>query len=82
VLNEGAAIDPDATYRLDAVHAPILVIHARDDAINPVAVSERIAAEVDGAELDAINQGGHLLLGAHPHIRARLASFFSADGPP
>jgi pimeloyl-ACP methyl ester carboxylesterase len=37
LANEGAAIDPPARYPLEQITAPALVVHARDDGINPFA---------------------------------------------
>jgi pimeloyl-ACP methyl ester carboxylesterase len=75
VRNEGAAIDPGAVYDLERIAAPTLVVHARDDRINPFTVAEAIATRVPGAELVAYDTGGHLLLGRHAEVRARLAAF-------
>lgn len=46
VMNEGAAVDPSMTYDLEATRAEVLVVHARDDRLNPFAVGEAIAARV------------------------------------
>ncbi|MDZ7629224.1 MAG: alpha/beta fold hydrolase [Parvularculaceae bacterium] len=73
--NEGAAIDPAARYDLASVSAPTLVVHAVDDALNPVAVSERIAEDVAGADLVLLPDGGHLLLGHHGSLRERISRF-------
>lgn len=77
VLNEGAAIDPATTYALEDVSAPTLVIHARDDRINPFDVGATITARVPGAELVPFDAGGHLLLGHHAEVRARVSGFLA-----
>lgn len=73
--NEGAAIDPQARYPLSGIAAPTLVIHARDDAINPFAIGAYAAAGIPGAEMIALDAGGHLLLGSHPALRERIGGF-------
>lgn len=78
--NEGAAIHPAARYDLASIAAPTLVVHAVDDALNPVAVSERIAGDIPDAELIALAEGGHLLLGHHRALRGRLARFLREEG--
>lgn len=75
VRNEGAAIDPQAVYALETIRAPTLVVHARDDRINPFGVGETIAARVPGAELVVFERGGHLLLGHHAALRSRISDF-------
>ena len=75
VGNEGAAIDPAARYEIERIGAPTLVIHARDDGINPFAIGEAIAGRIPDAELMALPAGGHLLLGHHAAVRARVTAF-------
>ena len=73
--NEVAAIDPNTRYNLKEVAAPALVIHARDDGINPFAVGEFTAGHLARAEFMPLESGGHLLLGHHAQVRARVKSF-------
>jgi pimeloyl-ACP methyl ester carboxylesterase len=75
VRNEGAAIDPAARYALDQITAPTLVIHARDDGINPFAFGEFTARHLPGAEFMPLDNGGHLLLGHQADVRARVNAF-------
>ena len=49
-----------------------LVVHARDDGINPLSVAERLMAGIEGAELLAVDTGGHLLLGQADAVRRRI----------
>lgn len=74
--NEGAAVDPEAVYDLEAIRAPVLVVHAADDRLNPVAVGEAIAGRVAGAEFIRYETGGHLLLGHHGALREAIPAFF------
>jgi pimeloyl-ACP methyl ester carboxylesterase len=75
VRNEGAAVDPRARYALGKISAPTLVIHARDDGINPFAFGEYTAQHIAGAEFMPLASGGHLLLGHLPAVRAKVNSF-------
>jgi 2-hydroxy-6-oxonona-2,4-dienedioate hydrolase len=80
VRNEGAAIDPVASYHLDEITAPTLVIHAQDDGINPFSIGEYTAARIPGARFVPLNSGGHLLLGHHMEIRTEVTSFLHRPG--
>jgi len=78
IENEGAAVDPGAVYDLEAIGAPVLVVHAADDRLNPVAVGEAIAGRVTGAEFIRYETGGHLLLGHHGALREKIPAFLSS----
>ena len=80
--NEGAAIDPQTVYDLAAISAPTLVVHARDDGINPFAIGVATAESISGAELVALPDGGHLLLGHSDEVRDRVTEFLNAHAPP
>ena len=80
VANEGAAVDPDAIYKLEAIRAPTLVVHTRDDSLNPFAIAEEIARRIPGARLVAFDQGGHLLLGHHGELGIEIDQFLEAEG--
>lgn len=77
--NEGAAIDPSTGYDLSAIKAPTLVVHAQDDGINPFAIGVHTAESIAGAELMALPDGGHLLLGHADEIRDRIGTFLRAS---
>jgi pimeloyl-ACP methyl ester carboxylesterase len=77
VLNEGAAIAPDAIYDLARIQSDTLIVHARDDAMNPFAVAERIAADIPESRLLAFDTGGHLLLTRHEQVRALVQDALS-----
>lgn len=81
LANEGAAVDPRVTYDLEAIHAPVLVVHARDDSLNPFEVAETISGSVGGARLLTFDSGGHLLLGHHGEVERELVRFLSAERP-
>jgi pimeloyl-ACP methyl ester carboxylesterase len=80
VQNEAAAVDPRATYNLEAIRAPVLVVHARDDRLNPVEVGETISTRIAGSQYLRFERGGHLLLGHHSEISERLGHFLRAEG--
>jgi pimeloyl-ACP methyl ester carboxylesterase len=75
LANEAAAIDPNARYSLEEITAPTLVIHARDDGVNPFSIGTHLAKRIPGATLMPIDSGGHLLLGHHAEIRERVSAF-------
>ena len=80
--NEGAAIDPRTGYDLAAIKAPTLVVHAQDDGINPFAIGAATAEAIAGAELLALPDGGHLLLGHADEVRDRIGTFLKVHAPP
>jgi pimeloyl-ACP methyl ester carboxylesterase len=82
VVNEGAAVDPQADYDLGAISAEALVIHARDDRLNPFAVSTALSEGIPRAELIALERGGHLLLGHQAALRARIGRFLGGQSGP
>lgn len=75
VRNEGAAIDPAARYRVEAISAPTLVVHARDDHLNPFTFGEYSAQHIPSAEFLPLASGGHLLLGHHAEVRGKVNAF-------
>lgn len=81
VLNEAAAIAPQAAYDLTAITQPVLLIHARDDRINPFAIAQRLAARLPQSELIALERGGHLLLTHHAQIRLQISEFLAESAP-
>lgn len=77
LANEGAAIDPAFPIAPGAIRVPVLIVHARDDRLTPVATADFTAAGLRGAELLIFDTGGHLLLGHHDELRQRIASFLA-----
>lgn len=73
--NEGAAIDPAAHYQLETLSVPTLVVHARDDHINPFSFGAYTAQHIPGAQFLPLETGGHLLLGHHADIRTKVQRF-------
>lgn len=66
LANEGAAIDPGATYDLDSIAAPVLIVHARDDGINPFPIAEFLAGSLPKSRFLALPDGGHSRLATGP----------------
>lgn len=79
--SEGAAIDPAATYPTASVTAPTLLVHARDDGINPFPIAEYAAGTIPGARLVALDSGGHMMLGQTEKVRAAVRSFLAEAIP-
>ncbi|MGB8981269.1 MAG: alpha/beta hydrolase, partial [Anaerolineales bacterium] len=62
-------------YDLERITAPTLVVHAKNDGINPFAFGEYTAQHIEGAEFMPLESGGHLLLGHIQEVRNRVDSF-------
>jgi pimeloyl-ACP methyl ester carboxylesterase len=73
LANEGAAIDPGANYPLDQITAPIVIVHARDDGINPFPIAEYLAKSLPRARLLTLPDGGHMLLGHKAEVTRAIA---------
>ena len=73
--NEGAAINPQTHYPLEVITAPTLVIHSRDDGINPFIFGEYTAQSIRNAEFMPLTTGGHLLLGHQAEVEASVNMF-------
>ena len=56
----------DVSDDLEEVRAPTLVIHARDDAIQPIAQSQRIAGAIPGARFMTLDGRNHVMLPQEP----------------
>jgi pimeloyl-ACP methyl ester carboxylesterase len=64
VRNQGAAVTPGAYYRVEAITAPTLVVHARDDHLNPFGFGEYTAQHIPGAQFLPLETGGTCCWGA------------------
>jgi 2-hydroxy-6-oxonona-2,4-dienedioate hydrolase len=80
--NEGAAVDPKAQYDLTRIKAPTLVVHARDDGINPFAFGEYAAKNIPGAEFMIVEDGGHILLGHIDEVKEQVTKFLDMHWTP
>jgi 2-hydroxy-6-oxonona-2,4-dienedioate hydrolase len=70
IRNEGAAIDPEVEYQVEEITAPTLVIHARNDSINPFSYGEYTAQHIQNAQFLPLTAGDICCWG----IRARSKS--------
>lgn len=66
-------------YPLDKIIAPTLVIHARDDSLQPYSYADYTYNSINQAELLSYDQGGHMLFGHHNEIKERMKTFFSSN---
>jgi 2-hydroxy-6-oxonona-2,4-dienedioate hydrolase len=71
--NEGAAIDPAAAYPIDRITAPVLIVHARDDGINPFPIAEYLASSLSQAVFLPLEKGGHMQLGHKAQVTLAVA---------
>jgi 2-hydroxy-6-oxonona-2,4-dienedioate hydrolase len=77
LANEAAAINPGASYALDRITTPTLIVHARDDGINPFPIAEFLASSLPSARFITLDSGGHMLLGHKSEITAEIADTLS-----
>lgn len=75
IRNEVAAVSPAATYDLESILSPVLVVHTEDDRINPFEIGATITQRIGRAEFAPLETGGHLLLGHHAELRAKIRKF-------
>ena len=66
-----AVIDFNRTSELDRIAAPTLVLGVRDDFLTPFYFSTELARRIKGAELAAIERGGHCASQVDPQAFAR-----------
>lgn len=74
--NQFARIEP---YPLERVTAPTLVIHAVDDVLAPFAHGQFTAQTIPGAQLLALDSGGHLWLGQRETIVSAIRDFVKSQ---
>jgi pimeloyl-ACP methyl ester carboxylesterase/DNA-binding winged helix-turn-helix (wHTH) protein len=68
----GALDDMDVTGLLASVRAPTLVLHCRNDAVQPFEEGRRMAAGISGSRFVALEGGNHLILEHEPAWRRFL----------
>jgi pimeloyl-ACP methyl ester carboxylesterase len=82
----GVAVDNRAALQsqhIAGIRAPTLILHARDDTLQPCRHAEFAAATIPGARLLPFEHGGHLLLaGEMDRLRAEVQAFVLARGGP
>jgi pimeloyl-ACP methyl ester carboxylesterase len=80
VLYDNYISTPDVQgYPLEEISVPTLIINARDDGLSAFQNAARAAERIPGAELLAIDQGGHMLLGSETLIGQEVARFLVAS---
>ncbi len=81
LANEAAAIDPAHPIDPTQVQVPVLIAHARDDRLTPIATASFTAQGIPGAEMRIFDTGGHLLLDHHDELRQQIAAFLTTHAP-
>ncbi|MCR9158477.1 MAG: alpha/beta fold hydrolase [Rhodobacteraceae bacterium] len=57
--NRDAINTADVAHLLDQVRCPVLILHARDDAVHPLSQAQKMAAGIPGAELVVLQTANH-----------------------
>ena len=71
----------DVVDLLPRVQAPTLVLHCRDDAVQPFEEGRFIAANIPGARFVALEGSNHLILESDPgwpRFKAEVAAFLAS----
>jgi pimeloyl-ACP methyl ester carboxylesterase len=66
-------------YPLEQISVPTLIVNARDDGLSAFENAASAAERIPGAELLAIDHGGHMLLGSEGLIVREVARFLDAS---
>jgi pimeloyl-ACP methyl ester carboxylesterase len=80
VLYDSYVSNPDVQgYPLEQLSVSTLLIHARDDGMAAFQNAAHAAERIPGAELLAIDHGGHMLLGNEGLIVREVARFLAGS---
>jgi pimeloyl-ACP methyl ester carboxylesterase len=72
--------NPDVQgYPLEQLRVPTLIVNARDDGLSAFENAASAAERIPGAELLAIERGGHMLLGSEGLIMREVARFLTGS---
>ena len=72
--------NPDVQgYPLEQLSVPTLIVNARDDGLSAFENAASAAERIPGAELLAIDHGGHMLLGSEDLIGQEVARFLAGS---
>jgi len=74
-------VDRSDEYTLEALSAPTLVVHARDDPLASFDDAKRMADRIPNAEFRAYETGGHLVFGHGDGVRDTVTEFVTAAAP-
>ena len=64
--NRDAINDATVAHLLGQVRCPVLILHARDDAVHPLSQEQKLAAGIQGAELVVLETANHVPLHGSP----------------
>jgi pimeloyl-ACP methyl ester carboxylesterase len=80
VLYDNYISTPDVQgYPLEQISVPTLIVNARDDGLSAFENAASAAERIPGAELLAIDQGGHMLVGSEDLIVREVARFLAGS---
>jgi pimeloyl-ACP methyl ester carboxylesterase len=80
VLYDNYISTPDVQgYPQEQLSVPTLIVNARDDGLSAFENAANAAERIPGAELLAIDQGGHMLLGSEGLIVREVARFLTGS---
>ena len=71
-------VDRSDEYTLEALSAPTLVVHARDDPLASFDDAKRMADRIPNAEFRSFDTGGHLVFGHGDAVRDTVSAFVTA----
>ncbi len=71
------AANASASWPLDKITAPTLIIATSDDPFRTLPTARSMAARIRGAKLVTLDGGSHLLVGHHEEIRVEVADFLA-----
>jgi 2-hydroxy-6-oxonona-2,4-dienedioate hydrolase len=66
---------PEDVFQLEQIAAPTLVVHAKDDGLQPYGHGQNTAARVPGVQLVSYERGGHLLSLQIDDAREKVTAF-------
>jgi pimeloyl-ACP methyl ester carboxylesterase len=64
---------------LEEISVPTLIINARDDGLSAFQNAARAAERIPGAQLLALEGGGHMLLGSEDLVGQEVARFLAGS---
>jgi pimeloyl-ACP methyl ester carboxylesterase len=81
--NDVAVTRRELDLPLEDLTVPLLVVHGTADRVAPFALGREMAARAPGAELCALEGGGHAAIFTHrDEARSRVGTFLCAHAPP
>ena len=71
-----------ASYPLESIRAPTLVVSVRDDGYGTYASSQYTASRIPGAKFISFDTGGHIWVGHDDEVQAEIVKLATAKGKP